>query len=324
MTRRIPGRLVALALGALFVANAFAVNHLQAQERAQAAAAERARDRAWVEQVRLIALDVQAARAPVSDAANAMVGDVGPGIRHDVYVRGSSLADFEEQVKRLAAVADVPAPRRRAHQDLSGALQGMTDAVRQLATDESSDIEDELDAYTARARKWDATIMEHVARDIPLATTVRGDLPLTATGYLYRWSRACGEGLLSDEQLGDPGEDRLKAVAVFRGYARNLGTALDELLAVPTSAAEPERAARDIQPALRGLRDGAHALDGFAAALEARDQAGMARSLVLMDRVAPLFEAASAAFQVAGSSVCAEYFDPGVLSRDGRDDLSQT
>jgi hypothetical protein len=326
LRRRITSRFVALMLGSVLTADALAVTQLRAQERDQAAAVERAVDQAWVGQVRQIAVDLQAARAPISDAANVTLGDIGPGIRYDVYVRGSALADFNVQAQRLADVDDVPAARRGAQRDLSVAMKGMTDAVRQLAEDKSSDIEDELRLFLAHTKKWDATIMEHVARDVPLATTLRGDLPLTATGYLYRWSRACGQGLLDDEDLGDPGDDRVKAAHVLKGYARNLDATLDALLAVPSSAAEPGVAVRDLEPALRGLRDGAKSMHSLADALAARDRAGLSRSLVLIDRVAPLFEAASEAFQVAGSEVCAEYFDPGVLSAEGRDldDLSRT
>lgn len=316
---------VAAALAAVLLGDALGFAHVRGELDERAARA-RALDDAWVLQVREIAIDLQAARAPIADAADLVLLDLAPAVRYDVYVRGSAGADFAALQERLSSVAPA-AGREPVQNQLIAALDAMTEAVVDLANEKDEDVEDESRAFDAAALSWDVALAADVARDLPLATTDRGDVPLTDAGRIFRWSTACARGLLDDEQAGEPGDDPAQAATVFEAYARTMDNTLDALLAVPVSRAQAQaQAQRDLEPALRGLRGTVDALEDFAAAVRARDHLRIENALLALDRVAPLLDSAARAFQAAGSSLCTDYFDPGLVERDPSpgDDLSQT
>lgn len=303
---------VAAALACTVLGDAAAAVHVRGELRERELAAARALDDAWVAQVRDVAVGVQAARAPIADAAHLVLADLASAVRYDVYVRGAAGVDFAALQQQLAGTGP-PAHRRPVQAELTDALDGMTGAVSDLADEQDEDVEDESRAFAAAASRWDVAVAEHIAQDLPLATTDRSDVPLTQAGRVFRWSSACARGLLEDERAGEGGEDPEQAAQVFDTYARAMDTTLDQLLAVPLTGAD-EQTRRDLEPRLRGLRPAARALEDFAAALRSDSPERAEAALLELDRVAPLLDAAAAIFQVAGSSLCADYFDPGPTS----------
>jgi hypothetical protein len=302
---------VSAAVAAMLTAEAGAVLHIRAHHLEQVAQ-QRAADERWVAEVRAAALDVQAARAPIADAANLFQHDAASAVRYDVFVRGAAGADFSVLEERLKAVR---APERRAalHADLSNALVAMAVEVRALAEEGNDDISDEVEKFSAAALRWDKHILALGGDDLPLATTLAGDLPLTKAGRIFRWSSSCGEASEDWISIPDGDEDDTDRLAAsVEVQTEKLSTTLDQLMEVPVEQSDVE-VQRDLEPALRGLRDAVGAGNDLAAALRAEDREGAAAALVLLDRVTPLFESAARAFEVAGSSVCSDYFDPGLL-----------
>lgn len=302
---------ISAAVAATLAADVGAVLHVRAEHREQAAQ-QRAADDRWLAEIRGVALDLQAARAPIADAANLFQHDAAPAVRYDVFVRGAAGADFGELQQRLAAVK---ASQRRAplHKELTEALAAMTVEVRAMAEDDNEDIGDEVEAFSAAALRWDKQILAHIGKDVPLATTLAGDLPLTQAGRIFRWSSSCGEASEDWTRIPESDEDDADRLAAsVEQQTEKLSDTLDQLMEVPFEETDVETQ-RELEPALRGLRDAVTAGKDLAAALRAEDRERVAAALILLDRVAPLFEAAARAFEVAGSSVCSDYFDPGLL-----------
>lgn len=308
---------VAALMAAVLVGDAAGLVHVHGRQAAdRAARAAAAADAAWVEEVRRLAEDLLLARAPISDAANIFaVGDLGDAVRYDVYVRGAASADLLAISARLTSLP-VPAARAESHAALQRALEAMSDAVLLMADESDTDVEDEIDSFTAAARDWDGRVHADVATDLPSATTIGVDAPLTRAGQIFRWSSACARATDYLDSLGDP-QDRQQAAEYFENSAASLDDLLDDLLAVRTVESDRELTGRELEPALRGMRETVSALRSLGDAIEAEDPAGGRAALVLLDRLAPLSESASRFFEERGSTVCSDHFDPGLLPQSG-------
>lgn len=302
------GLLAAVVLGDVAVAL-----HVSDRQRADEAAAAAQADATWVADLREVGQELLLARAPVSDAANVFsAGELSDAVRYDVYVRGAAAADLAGVGERLRAV-QVPLPRGETHRLLTVALDAMTEAVVQLADEADTDVEDELVLFTDAARDWDRLVTAEVAKDLPSGTTIGSQLPLTRAGQIFRWSSACAEASDDDQELLGQPTDREQAAVELESAAGNLDELLTALLEVRPAEADAAEVQRDLEPALRGLRERVAALERFGAAVRAQDRAGAAEAIVLLDRLAPLGETASRVFEARGSTVCSDFFDPGVL-----------
>lgn len=304
---------VAVALGAVVLGDVAGVLHVSARERAEAAERRDAADAAWAAEVRVVAEQLLLARAPISDAGNHFAaGELSDAVRYDVYVRGAASTDLAVVRERLAGV-QVPPTRRDTHARLTAQLDALSDAVDRLASDADGVIEAELVDFTEATAEWDRLIRSDVAEDLPAATTIGSEAPLTRAGQIFRWSSACAEASDDDESLLGQDSDVEQAAGEVELSAQRLDTLLTELLSVKPAEADVAEVQRDLEPALRGMRDSVTALRDLAAALRARDADKGAAALVLLDRVEPLSEAASRFFEGRGSTVCSDYFDPGLL-----------
>lgn len=318
---RLGTAVVGAALIAVVAADGVAIGQVRGELRDRRAAAA---DRAWIGDVRQVAQDLLLARAPISDAGNLWRGDSADGVRYDVYVRGAATADLQALGDRLRAVP-APGPRADTHGRLVEALDAMTGAVLDLADEGDTDVEDELDAFAAATGDWDRLVRAEVADDLPSATTVGSTAPLTHAGLLFRWSSACAEVLEADDELLGQDTDRERAAVELELSADRYDDLLTELLSATPSPADREGVQRDLEPVLRGLREGVPALQGLASAVRAQDPDQFEQAIVLLDRLSPLSEAASRYFEAAGSTTCSGFFDPGVLPTDAPpDDVTRT
>ena len=307
-------RVVVLAglLAAVLVGDVAGVVHVKGEQREAAAAERRAADAAWVADVRAVAEDLLQARAPINDAGNQPEeDDVAAGVRYDVYVRGAVAVDLAGVRDRLAAVR-APGPRAKTHERLLETLERMHAAALSLAGGDEN-VYQEWISFRAAAIDWERVISKEVADDLPEATTDGASSGLTRAGQLFRWSSACGTATRSMEALPEVSEEPAQLADAMLTEAAVMDDLLTELLAVVPPDVDDAEVQRDLQPGLTGLRETVTTLEELADAVRRLDVDAAEEGFVVLDRLAPLSETVSRFFEARGSTLCSDFFDPGVL-----------